>query len=280
MSARQVTYGFLGFETAEALDREVREAIASAPAIVADVLSRAHRDDCVLALDTDGSFPSAYWHAITGALAELGARAESGHVTMVYDGGGHEVVVAGPLRRRHALAAQRPSAWLPLDRDRTHELALPDAPVEDASFACVRYADGSRGLDVGDWLGIMVELIPDAGLVFARGSGHDPARVDLRQPQDMRLFAELDRPGATRLMAFEGKELVSVVRVVGSEALALRDRRVEHALAIDVEEHDIAMEAAPYLRADWRTHGRIAERRRSRRLWLERGVGIVALHVR
>lgn len=274
MSANQFFFGMLGFEAPD----DAASALADAAEIAGpagDLVMRARREDCVVTFDLHGSMPSSLWLHLSGALAELGARARTGHVRMLYEGDGTEDALGGPFPQARPTPSPRPSRWMPLDgapgSTLHHELVRRGQPTMDAEFEIVAYAGGQRALDVGDWLGLFMDLVPDGERLFACAQPWNrsppPALAGLE------LVAELDRPGATHLFAHPNKELMTVFRVIGTAAARLTTRTIERALAIDVDEHHVPLDVHE-LRSTSR------EPRTRRRLWLEEGRGLVAIHDR
>ena len=100
MGAHQIFFGALGFDSEDELDRAIEEVFSpgvsgDAPALLRETVREARLGGRTLLVSFDADMPSSHWLRFTGAFAELGGRASRGHLTMLYDGDGIELVVAG-----------------------------------------------------------------------------------------------------------------------------------------------------------------------------------------
>lgn len=262
MTARQVFFGALGFRAPGDLEHAVRDTLAGAGPHVERLVHDARRGDRTLVFDVEGHLPSSLFSAITGCLSELAACAARGRVSMVYVGDGVEIAHAcappEPGRDASGAVTQR---WLSLVGERA-SIVLPGG--EPCDFDVVARPDGTRALDLGDWLGLEGCLVERDDVLLLE--------IDRRHRRDAFEWACPAIEGSVRLVALEQSEAMVWTEVIGATTLESSSVRHEDLVEVVLHPMVVGSDAARFLQPGWR------ERSMStRRLWLRPGVGVVAI---
>ena len=269
MGAHQIFFGALGFDSEDKLDRAIEEVFSpgvsgDAPALLRETVREARLGGRTLLVSFDADMPSSHWLRFTGAFAELGGRASRGHLTMLYDGDGIELVVAGAGRSERATlpaGSIETRRWLAL---RSSPVVVPwlgqPAPLE---FDIVRRDDGTAALDTRDWMGLFGRLVERDETIFLEdetGAIHEWARPG--------------EAGSTCVLARPDAELITVVEVIGRRPLETNGTTRTDTIEVLLHELVAWWDAEQYLRKDrpWRSRAH-----RMRRLWLASGEGLVAI---
>lgn len=278
MGERQVYFGALAFETSEALDAALAQAmepaapgLAACPSWEREWLLGARRGDRVLVFDQVG-WMSALTQSVGSRIWRLAGDSVRGNVVIAYLADRPEISVAGQSDEEWADDpvgdAAPTSRWLPLSTE-VVPVTYVASPCEPMEFDVVQLQDGTRALDMFMWAGFI-------GCLFERGERILFQSFESGYGEDGPVFewADLARPGSTRLIGYPHKEMLVWVEVRGERAVEFPS---EHPRAIEVVVHkmDLEFRADALSSDDWDK-----DARRETAFWFVEGRGLIAAEER